>query len=137
MKSAFHSTFEASHGVVSFLPTGFTIASGSKIIRSYPSDTPEPVLMNGLLISVVNTAAPSGLAMVSDPPDALEPPDALDPLPEHPVSANAPRAAIADAVIMYFLSLIASPLGTTLFPRPATQATSADDSLLTDQKASC
>ncbi|WFR67746.1 hypothetical protein P9139_04655 [Curtobacterium flaccumfaciens] len=33
VKSEFHCTFEASHGVVWFLPTGFTIASGSKIIR--------------------------------------------------------------------------------------------------------
>ena len=68
---------------------------------------PEPVVINGLLICVARMAAPSGFATVSDP---VLPPFALaEPLDEQPVSASAPIAATADAVIRYFLSLIASP----------------------------
>ncbi|GAA0433909.1 hypothetical protein GCM10009543_31890 [Leifsonia naganoensis] len=62
--------------------------------------------MNGLLICVASTAAPSGFATVIDPPDPL---DAFDPLLEHPVRAIALMATTAEPAIKNFLSLIASP----------------------------
>jgi len=90
---------------------------------------PEPVPMNGLLISVARTDAPSGFAMVSEP--LLLPPPELG---EQPARASALMTAIADAATTYLLSLIASPSGRA---HPcALVVCRGDDNLLTGQKAS-
>jgi hypothetical protein len=89
--------------------------------------------MNGLLIWVAKTAAPSGFATVSEPPLELVAPD--EPFDEQPVSASALMAAIADTVIKVFLSLIASPSDGHI--RCALWCgMSADNNLLTGLKAS-